>query len=51
MRNGVRLFNRRRFLSAQQAWEETWRTAEGRQKRNRERDEFLAKLARLRETT
>jgi len=29
VRKGVRLFNRRRFLSAQEAWEETWRAAEG----------------------
>ncbi len=25
----MRLFNRRRYLSAQQVWEEAWRTAEG----------------------
>jgi len=29
VRQGVRLFNRRRYLGAQQVWEEAWRTADG----------------------
>ncbi|HZP42235.1 MAG TPA: DUF309 domain-containing protein [Candidatus Binatia bacterium] len=29
VRRGVRLFNRGRYMSAQQAWEEAWRDADG----------------------
>lgn len=38
----MRLFNRRRYLSAQQVWEEAWRAAEG---ANRSFLEALVQLA------